>query len=261
MVALLVAVAVAVGFVVAFELAGVVRAWRHDRLLAWPVALPGGAAPAAAPLSTPAGGADAPLAVTGPASTFEELFAEIVGTTGGVASPSSESSSRPARQLEAEPDTDLVLQALIDRVARSRRDVAGAVSALIRGDHAELALFGADVPARPGRLSGFADLSDVERRRVIIRVLCLLLAQDASSDDEASDDDRAEDAASRTGDAERGAVLDLRREAVPVLDLVTPEAASAAVEAQWADVVGSDVVGSDEPPRLPQRRRLVRSAR
>lgn len=102
--------------------------------------------------------------------------------------------------VERDDGVDLVLQALIDRVRTSRKNVVAVVSEMVDSDldahqlqavltHVvgtddrgrrrgeELTLSGDDVPHRPGQLSAFAELSDPEKRRVIIRVLCLLVAQ------------------------------------------------------------------------------------
>jgi hypothetical protein len=60
-------------------------------------------------------------------------------------------------------------------------------------DGAELTLFSDEAPRRPGRFTDLNALSPVERRRVIIRVLCLLVAR--SDDDVAAVADAARAAA------------------------------------------------------------------
>ena len=78
------------------------------------------------------------------------------------------------RDLDAD-QMEEVLSHLVERErAQPRRD--------------ELTLSGPDVPQRPGRLSAFGDMGEGEKRRVIIRVLCLLIAR--SEDDASHDDER-----------------------------------------------------------------------
>ncbi len=107
--------------------------------------------------------------------------------------------------LEPEPDSvDHVLQALINRarfkqvgveeVATElveRADLRGeAVSDVLaelvgRADDqvvdpdrsSELVLFNDEVPSRPGQLTDFAKLNPADKKRIIIRVLCLLVAR------------------------------------------------------------------------------------
>jgi hypothetical protein len=158
------------------------------------------------------------------------------------------------RSLKPEPEgeVDEVVRALIDRVRSSKRDLVAVVSEIVEHDldheqmeivltqlvekqnrsrprQQELVLSGDDVPARPGRLSAFADMSEAERRRVIIRVLCLLVARD----------DR---------DADASTVIDLR-DGDAATDVTTSR-----------DVWPDEAVGSDGPS-LPARRRLLRGRR
>lgn len=93
---------------------------------------------------------------------------------------------------------DDVVRSLIDR-ARGSDDITAVVAAMVEEDldnqqmeevlmhlverdrvgvpGEELTLTGPEVPHRPGQLHAFADLSDDHKRRVIIRVLCLLIAR------------------------------------------------------------------------------------
>jgi hypothetical protein len=99
-------------------------------------------------------------------------------------------------------DVDEVLQALIQRLGVSEQDAAEVAAEVVEREdidegevvHAlsdlversdrrgpepveELILFSDQVPQRPGQLTHFANLPDLERRRVIVRVLCLLVAR------------------------------------------------------------------------------------
>lgn len=103
---------------------------------------------------------------------------------------------------QAKESVDSVLQALIERVAATNQEVADAAAELVDragldagevaevlaelveradGDELErdqeLTLFSDQVPSRPGRLGHFANLPDKQKRLVIIRVLCLLVAR------------------------------------------------------------------------------------
>ncbi len=109
---------------------------------------------------------------------------------------------------------DMVLQALISRVRATDADVADVAEELVEragldaeemaevltdlverveSDHGislddrseELTLFSEQVPRRPGQITAFADLGTRERRRVIIRVLCLLVARSEENKREA----------------------------------------------------------------------------
>jgi hypothetical protein len=106
---------------------------------------------------------------------------------------------------------DDVVRSLVDR-ARGSDDIVAVVSAMVEEDldnqqmelvlthllerdrvaapDEELVLTGPEVPHRPGRLHAFADLSDDHKRRVIIRVLCLLIAR---TDDDVEPDARSRD--------------------------------------------------------------------
>jgi hypothetical protein len=125
----------------------------------------------------------------------------------------------PTEEQAAE-SVDSVLQALINRVAVTNQEVADAAAELVdragldpgevaevladlvdRADGVEdldrdqeLTLFSDKVPSRPGRLGHFANLPDKEKRLVIIRVLCLLVArsdeQAESEGEESTDDER-----------------------------------------------------------------------
>ena len=105
--------------------------------------------------------------------------------------------------LAAEPDTvDHVLQALINRarfkqvgveevatelVERSDLhgdEVSDVLASLVgRADRdeakpaSELTLFNDEVPSRPGQLTDFAKLKPADKKRIIVRVLCLLVAR------------------------------------------------------------------------------------
>ena len=111
--------------------------------------------------------------------------------------------------LDAEPDSvDHVLQALITRarfkqvgveevatelVERAdlqgedvsevlaelvgRADTVIDVTALENTPTSELTLFNDNVPSRPGQLTDFARLAPADKKRIIIRVLCLLVAR------------------------------------------------------------------------------------
>jgi hypothetical protein len=106
--------------------------------------------------------------------------------------------------LEPEPDSvDHVLQALINR-ARFKQvaveevatelveradlrgeDVSGVLAELVGrtsgesrgGRSSELMLFNDEVPSRPGQLTDFDKLKPSDKKRIIIRVLCLLVAR------------------------------------------------------------------------------------
>jgi hypothetical protein len=71
-------------------------------------------------------------------------------------------------------DIDEVLTGLVGRV-----DAAGPVP----GRTEELTLFNAAVPRRPGRIGGLDQLDNAEKKRVIIRVLCLLVAMQTDEED------------------------------------------------------------------------------
>jgi hypothetical protein len=109
--------------------------------------------------------------------------------------------------LAPEPDAvDHVLQALINRARFKQVGVEEVATELVErsdlqgdevstvlaslvgradtpagaGDEApssELTLFNNEVPSRPGQLSDFAKLSPAEKKRIIVRVLCLLVAR------------------------------------------------------------------------------------
>ena len=105
--------------------------------------------------------------------------------------------------LASEPDAvDHVLQALINRarfkqvgveevatelVERSDLqgdEVSDVLASLVgrtdgqrRGAASELTLFNDEVPSRPGQLTDFAQLPPAEKKRIIVRVLCLLVAR------------------------------------------------------------------------------------
>ncbi len=119
---------------------------------------------------------------------------------------------QPLDEVEAnETDNDNVLKALIGRVRVTPDDVDAVASELGRRDdldaegvaevladlaeiaeaaaaerEEELTLFSEEVPSRPGQLTRFAELEATERRRVIIRVLCLLVAR--AAEDESGED-------------------------------------------------------------------------
>lgn len=160
-----------------------------------------------------------------------------------------DTATKPMPDTERDDGVDLVLQALIDRVRTSRKNVVAVVSEMVDSDldahqleavlthvvgsvdrgprrREELTLSGDDVPHRPGQLSAFAELSDPEKRRVIIRVLCLLVAQ---SEDRERDTD--------------------------VLVLTTePPTHLAAARDLWPGAGDADAAAET---RLPTRRRLV----
>lgn len=144
-------------------------------------------------------------------------------------------------------EVDEVLQALIQRLGVSEQDAAEVAAEVVEREdidegevvHAlsdlversdrrgpepveELILFSDQVPQRPGQLTHFANLPALERRRVIVRVLCLLVAR--------SEDQRAGDPAPAEGDDPR------------------PQPARS-----WPLPV------NDELDDLPARRRLVRA--
>ena len=107
--------------------------------------------------------------------------------------------------LEPEPDSvDHVLQALINRARFKQVGVEEVATELVeradlRGEQvsdvlaelvgraddqaidpdraSELVLFNDAVPSRPGQLTDFARLNPVDKKRIIIRVLCLLVAR------------------------------------------------------------------------------------
>ena len=107
--------------------------------------------------------------------------------------------------LEPEPDAvDHVLQALINRARFKQVGVEEVATELVeradlRGEEvsdvlaelveraddrtldaarpSELTLFNDEVPSRPGQLTDFAKLAPADKKRIIIRVLCLLVAR------------------------------------------------------------------------------------
>ena len=107
--------------------------------------------------------------------------------------------------LQPEPDAvDHVLQALINRARFKQVGVEEVATELVeradlRGEEvsdvlaelvgraddtaasptrsSELTLFNDDVPSRPGQLTDFAKLNPADKKRIIIRVLCLLVAR------------------------------------------------------------------------------------
>jgi hypothetical protein len=157
---------------------------------------------------------------------------------------------------EGDADVDEILQALIQRLGVSAQDAAEVAAELVerpdidegevvealsdlveRADPArgadpveELVLFSElsdQVPRRPGQLTHLANLPALERRRVIVRVLCLLVARSEESLD---------------GEAARPAVAAERADRGPARSWPVPVA--------------------DEPDEnLPARRRLARARR
>jgi hypothetical protein len=110
---------------------------------------------------------------------------------------------------------DDVVSALVERVRTSDDDVTSVLSEMVeqnldteqmeevltelverdrsaRAKHEELTLCGPDVPHRPGRLSAFGDMPEEHKRRVIIRVLCLLIARSEEHEPIGEIDDRPE---------------------------------------------------------------------
>jgi len=107
--------------------------------------------------------------------------------------------------LQPEPDAvDHVLQALINRARFKQVEVEAVATELVeradlqgqevsevlaelvgRADDttldaartSELTLFNDEVPSRPGQLTDFARLAPTEKKRIIVRVLCLLVAR------------------------------------------------------------------------------------
>ncbi len=107
--------------------------------------------------------------------------------------------------LQPEPDAvDHVLQALINRARFKQVEVEAVATELVeradlqgqevsevlaelvgRADDttldaartSELTLFNDEVPSRPGQLTDFARLGPAEKKRIIVRVLCLLVAR------------------------------------------------------------------------------------
>jgi len=107
--------------------------------------------------------------------------------------------------LQPEPDAvDHVLQALINRARFKQVEVEAVATELVeradlqgqevsevlaelvgRADDttldaartSELTLFNDEVPSRPGQLTDFARLAPAEKKRIIVRVLCLLVAR------------------------------------------------------------------------------------
>jgi polyhydroxyalkanoate synthesis regulator phasin len=111
----------------------------------------------------------------------------------------------PVIELAPADGVDHVLRALVERVRITHQDVVEAATELVEranldaeeaaevlsdlidraederlavgeGRDEELMFFSDEVPRRPGQLTHFAELEDREKRRVIIRVLCLLVA-------------------------------------------------------------------------------------
>ncbi len=137
----------------------------------------------------------------------KELFGEPASAADSpTGSPAGEPRKRVHQLQEESSDVDRVLQVFIDRVRASAKDTLVAVTEAVdrqivevgidrladevarlearaqRRRDAELTLSGEDVSVHPGQLSAFEDLDPDERRRVIIRVLCLLVAETAEMD-------------------------------------------------------------------------------
>ena len=88
-----------------------------------------------------------------------------------------------SEMVEQDLDTEQMEEVLTELVERDRST---------RANSEELTLSGPDVPQRPGRLSAFADMPEQQKRRVIIRVLCLLIARSEERDPIDEPDDRPE---------------------------------------------------------------------
>jgi hypothetical protein len=127
-------------------------------------------------------------------------------------------------RLEPEPDAvDHVLQALINRARFKQVGVEEVATELVeradlRGEEvsdvlaelvgraddseldpvrsSELVLFNDEVPSRPGQLTDFAKLRPADKKRIIIRVLCLLVAR--SEDQQLPPRNSADPAAARS---------------------------------------------------------------
>ncbi len=119
--------------------------------------------------------------------------------------PSGLDAAWPDMVLQPEPDAvDHVLQALINRARFKQVGVEEVATELVeradlRGEEvsdvlaelvgraddpaldparsSELVLFNDEVPSRPGQLTDFAKLNPADKKRIIIRVLCLLVAR------------------------------------------------------------------------------------
>lgn len=114
---------------------------------------------------------DAPLASSTQSGHVDNVLAALIGR---IREADQDAADEAEELIErADLDADEMAEELIDLVERVIPDED--VADVVRDQ--ELTLFSEEVPSRPGRLSGFADLNSREKRRVIIRVLCLLVAR------------------------------------------------------------------------------------
>jgi len=151
----------------------------------------------------------------------DELVIDLADAPAPVDVPDGAGADWADAALEAEPDAvDHVLQALITRARFTQVGVEEVATELVeradlrgqevsevlaelvgRADDAaaeadrtsELTLFNDEVPSRPGQLTDFALLAPAEKKRIIIRVLCLLVAR--SEDQQLPPREEATDAA------------------------------------------------------------------
>ncbi len=169
-------------------------------------------APASAddPKSEPAHGEVAADAEAAPRALSvvndDEVVIDLASTeTSGDTDAAAEEQAWRDVALEPEPDAvDHVLQALINRARFKQVGVEEVATELVEradlrgeevsdvlaelvgradtqildsGRSSELVLFNEAVPSRPGQLTDFAKLAPVDKKRIIIRVLCLLVAR------------------------------------------------------------------------------------
>jgi hypothetical protein len=141
-----------------------------------------------------------------PAEVTEvEVEVEVEEMAGPVIDLSGDDEAWEDVVLQPEPDAvDHVLEALINRARFKQVEVEAVATELVeradlqgqevsevlaelvgRADDStldaartsELTLFNDEVPSRPGQLTDFARLAPAEKKRIIVRVLCLLVAR------------------------------------------------------------------------------------
>jgi hypothetical protein len=201
---------VVIGVIVVLAIGGafvVARKSRRDALAAEAGVGPNEllrAPPTSFPGSTPPPGADRPAAGAPDDDIVIDLV-EIEAASAAARSAGDDPDATSARVLEPEPDVaEHVLQALINRARFRQVGVEEVASALVeRADErgqdvsemlaelvggpvgatptsapvSELTLFNDAVPSRPGQLTDLTRLAPDDKKRLIVRVLCLLVAR------------------------------------------------------------------------------------
>jgi hypothetical protein len=190
----------------------------------------------------------------------------------------------PRVEFEPEDDqVDQILQALVRRARERRvaiadvavelveqaeledRDIDDVLADLVEnspGDGEELVLYNRSVPSRPGRLVDLDSLGVEEKKRIIVRVLCLLVALQEESNAEtaasrtAVDPDAPTDAGAEgeTGDGGDAGTSDgAAAEAAPA---GPGEGEWASTESAWPVPLNDPESGTGGDDDLPDRRLL-----